>query len=335
MKSIFTISLDFELHWGGFEKWPLEQYRTYFQNTRTVVPQLLELFRKHEVHVTWATVGMLFHRERASMVEDSPALRPTYAATELSAYNFIGQTGIGSSEADDPFHYAGSLVDQIVATPYQELGSHTFSHYYCQEAGQTIDQFRDDLRAAQRSAKRYGKTLESLVFPRNQFNEAYLRVCYEEGFRAVRDNPRDWFWNIGSTQNESMWKRLNRGADAYLPVGKKNTYTLDSIEVVPGMPLCLPASRLLRPYRPSEYFLNTMKIARIKQEMERAAQRGEVYHLWWHPHNFGNFPVQSLEGLRKILEHFDYCRNRYAMGSLTMGETAGLILSSHGKAQVA
>jgi peptidoglycan/xylan/chitin deacetylase (PgdA/CDA1 family) len=335
MQGIFTISLDFELHWGGFEKWPLDRYKIYFENTRRVIPQMIELFRQHEVHVTWATVGMLFHRERASLMEDSPALRPGYNQRELSAYNFIGQTGIGASEAEDPFHYGGSLVAQILATPFQELGSHTFSHYYCQEPGQTVDQFRADLRSAQQSARRYGKTLRSLVFPRNQFNDAYLRVCYEEGFRAVRDNPRDWFWNIRSTQRESMWKRLNRGADAYLPVGQKNTYRLDSIAVDPGLPLCLPASRLLRPYHPSERFLNSMKINRIRQEMERAAKRGEVYHLWWHPHNFGSFPEQSLAGLRQILDHFDHCRKHYAMESLSMGETADLILRPHEKAPAA
>lgn len=335
MNGIFTISLDFELHWGGFEKWPLEQYRQYFSNTRKVIPELLEQFARHEVHVTWATVGMLFHADKASLTSVFPKQQPGYTQRELSAYEYIGRHGVGNNEQEDPFHYAGTLVHRILSTPFQELGSHTFSHYYCNEAGQTVDQFRDDLKAAQRSAAQYGKTLRSLVFPRNQFNEDYLRVCYEEGFSAVRDNPRDWFWNIRSTQNESLWKRLNRGADAYLPVGKHNTYSMSSIAVREGLPLCLPASRLLRPYRPSEFFLNAMKIARIKQEMERAARHGEVYHLWWHPHNFGSFPSESMASLAKILNHYDYCRNRYAMTSLSMGEMADRILSTHGKTKAA
>jgi len=335
MNGIFTISLDFELHWGGFEKWPLEQYKTYFFNTRKVIPEMLSRFENHGVHVTWATVGILFHQNRESLQAALPAQKPGYTARELSAYNYMAEKGIGRDEKEDPFHYACSLVQQILSTPYQELASHTFAHYYCNEEGQTIDQFRDDLRAAQRSAGLYGKTLRSLVFPRNQFNEDYLRVCREEGFTAVRDNPRDWFWNIRSTQNESAWKRLNRGLDAYLPVGKRNTYTLDSVTAESGLPACIPASRLLRPYRPKEFFLNAMKIARIKSEMERAAKAGEVYHLWWHPHNFGSYPEQSLAGLDEILNHFDYCRKQYAMTSLSMGEMADRILSAHGKTSIA
>jgi peptidoglycan/xylan/chitin deacetylase (PgdA/CDA1 family) len=325
-KGTFIISLDFELHWGGFEKWPLEEYKQYFLNTRAVIPEMLDLFRQHEVHVTWAGVGMLFHTTRESLTLDFPKQKPSYAAAELSAYNFIEDYGIGETEEEDPFHFAGSLVNQIVMTPFQELGTHTFAHYYCNEEGQTLEQFRADLRSAQRSAEHYGKKLRSLVFPRNQFNPAYLKVCCEEGIVAVRDNPRDWFWDIQSTQQESYWKRLNRGVDAYWPLGRKNTYPLDSVLYIPGLPVCIPASRLLRPYRPSELFLNSMKISRIASEMERAARKGEVYHLWWHPHNFGRYPKESMAGLQQILTAYDRCREQYGMLSMTMGEVAEEIM---------
>lgn len=321
----FTISLDFELHWGGFEKWPMENYREYFLNTRKVIPEMLKLFEQYEVHVTWAGVGMLFYGDKKSLLENVPKVRPGYAMKELSAYDYIEKKGIGDSELDDPFHFAASLVKQIVDTPFQELGSHTFAHYYCNEQGQTVEQFRADLCAAQSAAKRYNRTLRSLVFPRNQFNEQYLKVCYEEGFRAVRDNPRDWFWNIQSTQGESKWKRLNRGVDAYWPIGKKNTYTLESISKQEGLPLCIPASRLLRPYRPGELYLNTMKIDRVITEMERAAMKNEVYHLWWHPHNFGNYPQESMEGLKRILDGYKKCQNKYGMTSLNMGEIVDIV----------
>lgn len=325
-KGTFIISLDFELHWGGFEKWLLENYKQYFLNTRKVIPEMLGLFRQHEVHVTWAGVGMLFHTTRESLIKNVPVQKPSYAFHELSAYNFMEEKGIGVSEEDDPFHFAGSIVKQIIDTPFQELGSHTFAHYYCNEEGQTVGQFRADLRAAQASAAMYNKKLRSLVFPRNQFNEEYLRVCYEEGFIAVRDNPRDWFWNIQSTQQESHWKRLNRGVDAYWPIGKKNTYPLKSVLHREGLPLCIPASRLLRPYRPNEFFLNTLKIARINSEMERAARKNEVYHLWWHPHNFGNYPQESLQGLERILNNFAMCRERFGMQSLGMGEVGEMVI---------
>lgn len=369
MKGIFTISLDFELHWGGFEKWPLqgtryevrgtrgeargtrdevhgtryegvegtkhqvrstEDYTQYFLNTREVIPEMLALFEKYEVHVTWATVGMLFHESRAELLSNAPALKPSYKASQLSAYNFINHQGIGDNELSDPFHFAPSLLKQIIDTPNQEIGTHTYAHFYCNEEGQTVEQFVADLRAAKKAAAKYGKKLSSLVFPRNQFNEQYLRACFNEGIRAVRSNPLDWFWHIEGTQDESWWKRLNRGRDAYLPLGRKNTYTPDALNVVDGMPVCIPASRLLRPYRPKELFLNSMKIARIKSEMSRAARLSEIYHLWWHPHNFGHYPAESLLGLQTVLEHYRQCKKQWTMSSLNMGEISEKLLARAG-----
>jgi hypothetical protein len=323
----FIISLDFELHWGGFEKWPVDKYKQYFANTRTVIPHMLNLFAGHGIHVTWATVGLLFHEIRHEMESCFPRAKPTYREQQLSAYHYLEQQGIGTDEEHDPLHYGDSLIRLILDTPHQELASHTFAHYYCNEPGQTLDQFRDDLRAAQRAAGRYNKKLRSLVFPRNQFNEDYLRVCYEEGFTSVRDNPRDWFWDIRSTQNESYWKRFNRGLDAYFPVGRQNSFRADTLELRANMPLCIPASRLLRPYNPKELFLNSIKISRICSEMDRAAANGEVYHLWWHPHNFGSYPGQSMQGLTRIVHRFSKLRDAGKMESLSMGELADIRMS--------
>jgi hypothetical protein len=338
LSGIFTISLDFELHWGGFEKWRLDKpvssiknpasgYNWYFLNTRKVIPKMLALFEQHEVHVTWAGVGMLMHENKETLLSNLPSLRPLYVHDELSAYRFIETQGIGEDERDDPFHYAHSLVKKILETSHQELGSHTFAHYYCNEEGQTLKQFRADLQAAQKAASAYGVTLQSLVFPRNQFNDAYLKVCYEEGFTSVRSNPVDWFWKI-DTREESMWKRLNRGLDAYFPLGSKNTFSLSSLEVRKGFPVCIPASRLLRSYRPKELMLNQFKIKRILNEMEQAARLNEVYHLWWHPHNFGWYPEENLEGLTIILQHYEHLKNTHGMKSLSMGELTEAVRKS-------
>jgi Polysaccharide deacetylase len=344
MSGIFTISLDFELHWGGFEKWPLQpavekleqgkiffktsktDYKNYFLNTRQVIPEMLRLFETYETHVTWATVGLLFHQDKTEVFHTAPAagLRPSYKQEKLSAYTYMTSAGIGENELDDPFHFAPSLIHRIAETPHQELGTHTYAHYYCNEEGQTVEQFSADLKAAQRIAQKHGVVLKSLVFPRNQFNDAYLKVCFNEGITSVRSNPLDWFWHIDSTQNESPWKRLNRGLDAYFPIGKKNTYAPNTLTARAGYPLCIPASRLLRPYRPGEGVLNRMKIVRIQSEMERAARHQEVYHLWWHPHNFGNFPEESLKSLEQILQHYQRCQSKAGMISLNMGELATL-----------
>jgi peptidoglycan/xylan/chitin deacetylase (PgdA/CDA1 family) len=343
LKGIFTISLDFELHWGGFEKWHLgisnEEFRMkneepstqppvsyiqYFLNTRKVIPEILKAFAQHEVHVTWATVGMLFHENKKQLRQHEPALKPSYLNQVLSAYHYIETTGIGEDEQDDPFHYALSLIKQIQQTPGQEIGTHTFAHYYCNEPGQNTEQFRADLRAAHKAAKAQGISLHSLVFPRNQFNEACLKVCIEEGIRVVRSNPKDWYWQIQTPAEESIWKRINRGLDAYLPAGQRKSFALASLPLTDGFPLCLPASRFLRPYTSRFQMLNRLRLQRIKAEMTYAAKQGEVYHLWWHPHNFGWHPEASMRELQHILQHYHDLNKQYGMQSLSMKEIADL-----------
>ncbi len=329
MNSIFTISLDFELHWGGFEKWVLnDSKKQYFDNTRELIPQLLDLFVQHGVHVSWATVGLLMHRNRESLAKNLPSLKPTYTQQNLSAYHFMQSEGIGESELSDPYHFAHTLIEKVVNCAGQELASHSFAHYYCNEAGQQLEQFDADCKAVQKAASQYGETLRSLVFPRNQFNPDYLKVCHENGIDIVRSNPVDWWWQIDSALNESKWKRLNRGLDAYYNVGGKTSYTENAIKEVNGVYL-LPASRLLRPFNPRELFLNRKKISRIKKEMTIAAQNNEFYHLWWHPHNFGSYPDQSMKGLKMILEHYHKLQAEYGMQSLNMSEIADHLKSSN------
>ncbi len=90
----------------------LEQYQTYFLNTRKVIPEMLSRFENHGVHVTWATVGILFHQNREALQAALPAQKPGYTARELSAYNYMAEKGIGRDEEEDPFHYGSSLVQK-------------------------------------------------------------------------------------------------------------------------------------------------------------------------------------------------------------------------------
>lgn len=322
---IFTISLDFELHWGGFEKWNIEEKKQYFLNTRKLIPTLLKVFETSGIHTTWATVGLLMHESKPELELNLPDQKPSYLNTELSPYQFIVEH-LGENEMEDPYHYAHSIINQIVKTQGQELSSHSFAHYYCNEPGQTPAQFDADAKAWNRAGEKYDVKASSLVFPRNQFNEHYLKICNQNGIRIVRTNPKDWWWEINSTQNESKWKRLNRGLDAYFDVGGKTSYKLEEVKSEEGVWL-LPASRLLRPYNPREFFLNDLKINKIKKEMTLAAKNNECYHLWWHPHNFGNFPKENMDGLVKVLNHYHFLNKKYGMISLNMQEMADLLSS--------
>lgn len=304
-----VISLDFELLWGVFDKVYWREKKEYFQNTRKVVPEILLLFEKYQIQCTWATVGMLFNENWDEWNQNIPDVLPDYENSRLSAYDY-GK--FIQSKETERFCFAPGLIRRIKDTPGQEIGTHTYSHYYCLEPGQTPDSFKADLKTALALASNFGISLRSLVFPRNQYNPEYLRICKELEINNVRTNPDTWYWQ--NTQQDSLQQKIFRTGDAYF--GLNNKAYREVFEIIPGV-AGQKASRLLRP-NSDKKFLDKLRIKRILSEMESAAKGKGIYHLWWHPHNFGDRPKKSLEELELILKHFEKLNKKYNFKSLKM-----------------
>jgi len=315
---VFTISLDFELFWGLRDILTENDCREMLLGARRAIPEILVLFSEYGIHATWATVGFLFYSGRDELLKNLPEPLPAYEDRSLSPYGVIGSTG--NREEEDPLHYAPSLIKQIAASPGQEVATHTFSHYYCLEKGQTVEAFRADLEAACNVAAGCGIELRSLVFPRNQFNEAYLSVCRELGIIAYRGNQQNWMYQASTTDGEPKLKRLARLIDAYINLSGFNGH--------PGtiqqetLPFNIPASRLLRSVSSRLKLFEPLRLQRIKKEMSHAAKNGLLYHLWWHPHNFGNDINGNVVFLRQILHHYRQLEEQYGMRSMSMAEIA-------------
>jgi peptidoglycan/xylan/chitin deacetylase (PgdA/CDA1 family) len=312
-----AISLDFELFWGVHDKRTLADYGRNILGGREAIPRMLELFARHDVHATWATVGLLFFDDKEELLQQLPAERPQYLNPALSPYPLI--PNIGANESKDPYHYGLSLIRRIQACPGQEIATHTFSHYYCLEAGQTPEQFRADLRAAGRAAERLGISLRSLVFPRNQFNQVYLEICRDAGIRTVRGNQRSWLYQTRPNRKEGLIQRGCRRLDHYLSLSGDNNVAPE--QPADGM-IDLRSSRFLLPVSGRIGPLASLALKRITDGMTHAARTGGVYHLWWHPHNFGADPEANMKLLTEVLDHHRRLADAAGMVSRSMDEIA-------------
>ena len=175
MQATLIISLDFELFWGMQDCSTLEKYQDNVLGGRKAIPKLLEMFQKHNIHATWATVGFQFAQSFDEVQKYFPKekLRPAYKNRKLSTYNCFPY--IGKSEDEALCFYAPSLIKKIAQYDGQEIASHTFSHYYCKEPGQTLEQFRADMTAAINIAEEYG------------YKGNYLMGANIAGFTIVAD----------------------------------------------------------------------------------------------------------------------------------------------------
>jgi hypothetical protein len=315
----FVISLDFELYWGVRDSRSLDQYGENIKGVHTVIPKLLELFNRYNIAATFSTVGLLFFENKPALLAGLPAKIPAYTNQALSPYNGYFEK-IGNGVEDDPYHYAPHLIKLIQKHPGQEIGSHTFCHYYCLEEGQTTEAFKADGIAAKKIAQQFGITLTSLVFPRNQFNNEYLAACKELGIICYRGNERSWLYKAKPSKDQHLFQRFIRLADAYINISGQNCYPDEYMKA--GDPVNIPASRFLRPYSKKLKFFDAMKLRRIKSGMTYAAKNNLTYHLWWHPHNFGINQDKNFSFLEKILDHYQELRNKYNFENYTMSGLA-------------
>ncbi len=308
MKGVFIVSLDYELFWGMQDVIALDRYKDNVLGTYTVIPKLLDLFERFEIHSTWATVGMM----HANGVEDLrgyiPAVLPTYKRTIVNTYGCLDAI----EDKDglwDRYFFASDMIDKIQKHAGVEIGSHTFSHYYCDESGQTKDQFINDIVSDKRI--RGCVQIRSFVFPRNQSIKEYIDVIEREGISVYRGVEDNWIHRIKS----KLLMRTLRLVDTYIPITGTNEYIPESNSC-----MNLHGSRMFKPYNPKLKIFEKLKMHRIKNQMLNAAKNNKAFHLWFHPHNIGINQDINLEQLEFIFEYYKYLKEVFGFESMNMRE---------------
>lgn len=307
--SAFIISLDFELFWGVVDSAELSAYGKNVQGEWTVIPKMLALFERYEIAATWATVGMAMCRDFRQWQEMRPTALPAYKNTALSTYHYAAL----AKEYPDLF-FARPLVQQILDTPGQELATHTYSHYFCNEEGATNSQFLADMACAKALADDMGTSFSSIILPRNQVSEPYLSLLPSLGINVYRGNADNWIYRDGHKMAGGLAGRAARLADAWLPLCDA---TVANTRTSPRL-VNVPASLFLRPWSTSLAYMEPLRMRRLFSAMTAAALSNRLFHLWWHPHNFGVHQDENLKMLEGLLRHFSSLRDRLGMQSLPM-----------------
>lgn len=313
------ISLDFELYWGIRDVKETHEYQSNLEGTKIAISGILNLFKKYNIHATWASVGFLFAKNTTELREYFPKIMPTYDNLSLNPYEYLKD----NDEIKPNFHFAPEVIEKISNTSFQELATHTFSHFYTLEEGQTKEQFFNDINSANDIASKLGIKIKSIVFPRNQINSDYLPILSKFDITSFRGAQRSWLNFAPKNGKNNIIKRGLRLLDSYVNLTGSNTFSNSSISI--EKPINIPSSRFLRPFSAKLSFFEVLKKHRIKKSIKKAAQNKENFHLWWHPHNFGKNTQENLELLEEILIYFDYMRKKYGIESLNMNEVSNRI----------
>lgn len=280
-----VVSLDFELRWGmhdiyGFD---FDAYRGNLEGVRQAVPALLDALAAHRIRATWATVGALACSGWDDYFQRAPR-PPQYADSALAIKPRYAELDPGGA-----LHFAPDLVRAILTTPGQDFGTHTFSHLYLREPGITADDVAADLAAAFRLySEQYNVVPRSLVFPRNQ--PAFIEVVRASKIRIWRGNPRAWYYECEDSQHNGPVPRALKLVDSVTPLNRLAAPLEDDMT---------RASIFLRLSLPSSLW--ALHTWRIRRELE-GMQPGDIFHIWFHPHNLGQDLKLRLSRVKQVLE---------------------------------
>jgi hypothetical protein len=319
MNGHFVISLDFEKIWGVFDSKPNGDYLENINNVDEVIDRLLTLSGKFGIKLTFATVGFLFNKDKDSFNNNIPTKIPSYKNKLHDPYPII--ENLGENENEDRIHYAHKTLLKIKQNGNHEIGTHTYCHYYCLEDGQTIEQFDEDLKMAKKVAKDIDVEIKSIVFPRNQVRPEYLKVCVKHGILSYRGIENHSIYQPRpKKESKNLLQRGLRLSDAYINITGNHSHSINNLKTN-GI-INLPSSSFFRPYNKKLSFLEFLKVKRVQKGMIHAAKKDELFHMWFHPHNFGKNIDENFRNLELIFNTYSHLKKKYTFESITMSELA-------------
>ncbi len=317
-QATFAVSLDFELYWGLRDDIPLEKCQAQLANVNIVIPQLLNCFSQHQIHATWAVIGFIFFKNSQALCQHLPHTMPLYADPSINSYLHLPDTITEPALA--PYYFAPHLIKQIQQCAGQEIASHSFSHYCIEEDGASLLTFKDDLAVMNHLMQQWNIQINSYVFPKRQQHMDYLALLNEQGIRAFRGNAQGFMYQSPEKNNIGYYpKKFLRFLDAFINLSGHQTFQPSVARQFNLSLINIPASRYFTPYS-SSAILNKQRLKRIKSSMTHAAQRGEVFHLWWRPYDFGKNVAENFERLAEVMQHFADLKAQYGMTSRNMQE---------------
>jgi excinuclease ABC subunit A len=89
-------------------------------------------------------------------------------------------------------------------------------------------------------------------------------------------------------------------------------------------PYNISASYFLRPFSNKLKYFDRLKEKRILDSMTHAAKNNLVFHLWWHPHNFGINLENNMSFLLGIMQHYKKLENKYVCKYITFRNSIGI-----------
>lgn len=308
-----TISIDVEQTWGYWP--PPRRIIEGVLHEPVIIDRLLDLFARYDIRATWAIVG---HLLLDACDRDCARIHPPVAFPPGG----IASTVDGSNPRDRRDAAISRNMDIIErlrrAAPPQEIASHSFSHIRYDEQRTDPAAVKADIEKAKRVHELFKLPFQSFVFPDNVIG--FRPLLAEAGIQAYRGRSPRWFDGLPAPIHGHLHLLTYMLEVTPSPV----TVTIDEAGLVN-----IPDSMLLIARHGMRRIVPSVKLVRMGiRGLNRAVQRGGVFHLWFHPSNFLVKMEEQLSVLDQILHHAQLLRESGALEVLTVADIWGRMIEA-------
>jgi len=280
-----VISADFEMAWAfRYSKRKVDPIRMA-NLERENIPDLLSLFDKYGIAITWATVGHLLlescNKGDHDWMQRIPYMDDHWRYTKGDWFDCDPYTNFRDNDA----WYAPDLIELILnASSKHEIGCHTFTHIDCLDRNCPPQVLEDEIVACKNAAKPWGIELQSMVFPGGTAGN--YAVLKKHGFLIYRKNLKydlayplsDNYGMLVTPSTSAFGKTYDWGADYY--------------------------------------------VKRFSKMIDKAMKTNTVAHIWLHP-SIDNWTIREV--IPPVLRYASELRNRGELWIGTMAEIANHI----------
>ncbi len=303
---VFTISLDFELIWGTLDLFGPEAFRRACEIERAeVIDRLLELFLEFEFPATWCILGHLFLDRCDGRHPGIPPSNHDWVRGDWF------DNDPGGSEDGTSIFLGRSLVEKIRnCAVRQEIGSHSFSHVIFSDKGCSRETAAGEIAECVRLAREMEIELRSFAFPRNEIG--HLDVLKESGFLCYRGVEENWYENRRLPESLRRMMRLFEVLRVAPPRTVVPQMTASGLWNIPGSTMYFPihGGRKIIPM--------AWRTRRIYKGLDAAADKKQIFHLWFHPTNLAEETANMISGLRDMLDRAALLREAGKLRFLSM-----------------
>jgi hypothetical protein len=312
-KAKFVISIDTELAWGSIydEKILNGKYESFLR-TRTAIKEILHLFEKYHISATWAIVGhlMLESCSKEHGIKHPDVVRPNYGWFDKDWFYYdpcIRNEG-------NSIWYGHDIVKRISSCKVQqEIGSHSFSHIMFGDKGCNGASAESDIKKWVEIAALHNIQPYSFVFPFN--SEGHYEILKQHDFKIYRSKNTEGYLKIKNKNIKRIIQLLDR-IFAICP-------TTGTVEINKTGLITTRGDLCYFRYKGWKNYL-TWKSAVIKTKkgIDRAIDKGEVFHFWFHPFEIATNLSESIKDLDEIMSYASKKINEGLIENKTMNQLA-------------